>query len=91
MLLSGSAAAGGIALINSVGSLSGWIGPSVIGWLKDLTGKTATGLYVVAGLELLGAVLMLFFMPHAGHTRAEQAVVEVATVERATIQGEVLP
>lgn len=64
MLLAGTAAAGGIALINSLGSLSGWVGPSVMGWLEDMTGKTATGLYVVAVLEILGAVLILFFMPH---------------------------
>jgi sugar phosphate permease len=63
MLLAGTAAAGGIALINSLGSLSGWVGPSVVGWLEDITGKTATGLYVVAGLELLGAVLILLFVP----------------------------
>jgi hypothetical protein len=37
MLLAGSAAAGGIALINSLGSVSGWVGPSVVGWLADLT------------------------------------------------------
>src|SRR5262249_54333312 len=42
-VLAGSAAAGGIALINSIGSLSGWVGPSVVGWLEDVTGKTATG------------------------------------------------
>ena len=54
ILLAGSAAAGGIALINSVGSLSGWVGPSVVGWLEDVTGKTTTGLYIVAGLEILG-------------------------------------
>src|SRR3984893_12421519 len=41
-LLAGTAAAGGIALINSLGSLSGWVGPSVVGWLADLTGKTST-------------------------------------------------
>ena len=63
MVLTGSAAAGGIALINSVGSLSGWVGPSVVGWMEDVTGKTATGLYIVAGLEILGAVLILLFMP----------------------------
>jgi MFS family permease len=63
MVLTGSAAAGGIALINCIGSLSGWVGPSVVGWLEDVTGKTATGLYVVAGLEILGAVLILLFMP----------------------------
>jgi predicted MFS family arabinose efflux permease len=63
MLLAGTAAAGGIALINSIGNLSGWLGPFVVGWLKDLTGKTSTGLYVVAGLEVLAAVLIVLFMP----------------------------
>ena len=63
MLLAGTAAAGGIALVNSLGSLSGWVGPSVVGWLEDITGKTATGFYVVAGIEVLGAVLILLFMP----------------------------
>jgi len=63
MLLTGTAAAAGIALINSVGNLSGWLGPSVVGWLKDVTGTTATGLYVVAGLEVLAALLILRFAP----------------------------
>jgi len=66
MLLAGTAAAGGIALINSIGALSGWLGPSVVGWLEDVTGKTATGLYVVAGMEALGAILILLFMPRRG-------------------------
>ena len=68
MLLAGTAAAGGIALINSLGSLSGWVGPSIVGWLKDLTGKTSTGLYVVAGLEVLGSALILLFMPRRAVT-----------------------
>jgi ACS family tartrate transporter-like MFS transporter len=63
MLLASTAAAGGIALINSLGSLSGWVGPAVVGRLEDITGKTATGLYVIAGLEVLGATLILLFMP----------------------------
>jgi len=63
MLLAGAAAAGGIAFINSLGNLSGWVGPSVVGWLKDVTGKTSPGLAVVAGLEVLAAVLILVFMP----------------------------
>jgi MFS-type transporter involved in bile tolerance (Atg22 family) len=67
MLLAGTAAAGGIALINSVGNLSGWLGPSVVGWLTDVTGKTSTGLYVVAGFEALAAVLILLFMPRSSH------------------------
>ena len=58
-----TAAAGGTALVNSLGSLSGWVDPSVVGWLEDITGRTATGLYVVAGLVVLGALLILLFMP----------------------------
>jgi MFS family permease len=63
LLLAGTAAAGGIALINSIGNLSGWLGPFVVGWLRDLTGSTSSGLYVVAGLELAAAFLIVRFMP----------------------------
>jgi D-galactonate transporter len=70
MLLAGSAAAGGIALINSLGNLSGWVGPSIVGWLEDVTGRTSTGLYVVAGLEILAMVLILFFVPATRSTGA---------------------
>jgi MFS family permease len=62
-LLAGTAAAGGIALINSIGNLSGWFGPFVVGWLMDLTGTTSAGLYVVAGLEVVAAVMIILFIP----------------------------
>jgi len=62
-LLAGTAAAGGIALINSIGNLSGWLGPFLVGWLMDLTGKTSAGLLLVAGLEIAAALLILFFVP----------------------------
>ncbi len=55
--------AGSIALINSIGSVSGWVGPTVVGWLADKTSKTSTGLYVVAGMEMVAAILILLFMP----------------------------
>lgn len=84
-LLAGTAAAGGIALINSIGALSGWVGPSVVGWLEEVTGKTATGLYVVAALEALGAVLILACMPRraAGTSETAQRAVEGLTNLRA--------
>ena len=66
-----AAAAGGIALINAVGSVSGWVGPSVVGWLEDRTGKISAGLFVVAALEVLGAVLILVFMRHSSGARAD--------------------
>jgi MFS transporter, ACS family, tartrate transporter len=59
MFLSGSAAAAGIATINSIGNLGGFAGPAMIGWIKDLTGSFQGGLYFVAGLLVLSAVLTL--------------------------------
>jgi cyanate permease len=69
MLLAGTAA-GGIALTNSLGSFSGWIGPTVVGCLADVTGKTTTGLYVVGGLEILGTMLILRFVPRRSVARS---------------------
>jgi ACS family tartrate transporter-like MFS transporter len=58
-LLTGAAAAGGIALINAIGSLAGFGGPYLIGWIKEATGSTATGLLFLAALPLLAALLTL--------------------------------
>ncbi|WP_327095910.1 MFS transporter [Nocardia vinacea] len=52
--LSGAAAAGGIALINSIGNISGFVAPYVTGALKDLTGTQRAGLWVV-GLAMIGS------------------------------------
>lgn len=55
--LEGRAAAGGIALINSLGNLGGFVGPFVMGWLRQSTGAYASGLFAVAGFLLLSAVV----------------------------------
>jgi ACS family tartrate transporter-like MFS transporter len=57
--LTGSAAAGGIALINSIGNLSGFVGPYAIGWIKDATGETTLGLVVLATFSLMAGVVTL--------------------------------
>jgi MFS transporter, ACS family, tartrate transporter len=59
LFLSGPAAAAGIATINSIGNLGGFVGPAMIGWIKDLTGSFLGGLYFVAGLLVISAVLTL--------------------------------
>src|SRR3984893_3475919 len=56
--LSGTAAAGAITLINSIGNLAGLGGPYLIGWVKEATGNTSTGLLVLAVLPLIGGLLV---------------------------------
>jgi ACS family tartrate transporter-like MFS transporter len=57
--LSGAAAAGGIALINSIGNLAGFAGPYAVGRMKDLTGSFTAGLLVLAALGLTAMVIVL--------------------------------
>jgi ACS family tartrate transporter-like MFS transporter len=59
MFLTGSAAAGGIALINSVGNLGGFVGPTMVGWIREVTGSFEAGLYFLGGLALVAAILTL--------------------------------
>jgi MFS transporter, ACS family, tartrate transporter len=61
MFLSGASAAAGIALINSIGNLGGFVGPFVIGWLKSKRGSYAGGLYVVGATLAVSAVVTLLF------------------------------
>jgi MFS transporter, ACS family, tartrate transporter len=62
MFLSGSALAAGIAWINSIGNLGGFFGPSYVGLMKDLTGGFAGGLYGLALLGLIAAVVCALFL-----------------------------
>ncbi len=55
--LTGAAAAGGIALVNSLGNVSGFAAPYVTGWLADLTGTQKAGLWVVGVVMVAGAVV----------------------------------
>jgi ACS family tartrate transporter-like MFS transporter len=57
--LVGSAAAGAIALINSMGAFGGFVGPYAVGVLKDATGSFTSPLFLLAGILLAGAVLTM--------------------------------
>ena len=70
--LSGTAAAGGIALINSIGNLAGFGGPYLIGWVKEATGQTSTGLLVLAVLPLLAGILVFIGGHETKHEFAGQ-------------------
>jgi MFS transporter, ACS family, tartrate transporter len=57
--LSGPAAAGGIALINSIGNLAGFVGPYVMGYMLDHTGGYTAGLLCLAGAGLMAMTIVL--------------------------------
>jgi MFS family permease len=57
--LSGPAAAGGIALINSIGNLAGFAGPFAMGRIKDLTGSYAGGLLSLAAAGYVAMIIVL--------------------------------
>jgi ACS family tartrate transporter-like MFS transporter len=71
MFLTGTAAAAGIAWINSLGNLGGFFGPSIVGWVKDWTGSFAGGLYALAALALMSALISALWLhiPRLEHRR----------------------
>ncbi|WP_013592157.1 MFS transporter [Paraburkholderia phenoliruptrix] len=65
-LLGGVAAAAGIALVNSIANLAGFVSPYMIGWIVDQTGSPRFALYVIAAFLVLSAAI-IFAIP--GHAR----------------------
>jgi MFS transporter, ACS family, tartrate transporter len=70
MFLSGTAAAAGIAWINSLGNLGGFFGPWYVGVMKDATGSYAGGLYGLALLGLIASFVCAFFLHIPNPTRS---------------------
>jgi ACS family tartrate transporter-like MFS transporter len=62
MFLSGAGLAAGIAWINSIGNLGGFFGPWYVGVMKDLTGSYSGGLYGLALLGLIAAIVCALFL-----------------------------
>ncbi len=62
MYLTAAAAAGSIGLINSFGNLGGWLGPTVIGKVKELTGAYDIGIYFIATTSIVSASI-IYLMP----------------------------
>jgi nitrate/nitrite transporter NarK len=55
--LTGIAAAGGLAFINMIGTIGGFAGPAMMGWLRDATGSFTVGLLAMAGIMLVATAL----------------------------------
>src|SRR5262249_52521982 len=73
--LKGAAAASGIAMINSVGNLGGFVGPYAVGWVKDATGDFTWGLIALA-LGVLSSGLIALAIGH--DARAEHGAAQAA-------------
>lgn len=66
--LSGTAAAGGVALINSIANLAGFGAPFMLGLIKTNTGSLSPGLFVVAAIEICATLLILALIPRFNKT-----------------------
>jgi MFS transporter, ACS family, tartrate transporter len=62
IFLTGMAAAASFAWINSIGNLGGFLGPSLVGWVKDSTGSFSAGLYALAAFALMSAVISALWL-----------------------------
>lgn len=56
--LSGTAAAGGIALVSTMGAMFAILSPTIVGWATDQTGTLAAGQYYYGSLFLLAAIIL---------------------------------
>jgi ACS family tartrate transporter-like MFS transporter len=74
MLLKGSSAAAGIALVSSIGTSGGFFGPSIIGFLKQTTGSDSGAFLGLAGLALLGALVCLGLRQMAAFSPSRRVV-----------------
>lgn len=81
LFLSGSAAAAGIATINSIGNLGGFVGPFMIGVIKQHTGSFTWGLYFVAALLVLSSVTVLLLSAMARKASANSALAQPESIK----------
>jgi MFS family permease len=63
VFLTGTAAAAGIGIVNSVGNLGGYVGPNVAIWVKAISTHPAAAMYAIAIVLLIGAAVMLICIP----------------------------
>ncbi len=68
--LKGAAAASGIALINAVGNIGGFVGPYAVGWIKSATGNFTYGLWVLAAGVLATGLVALAVGPFLARRQA---------------------
>jgi len=68
--LTGTAAAAGIGIVNSIGNLGGYVGPNVPVWVKHISKDPSAALYTIAFILILGGFLVLAFIPKSVNVKA---------------------
>jgi MFS transporter, ACS family, tartrate transporter len=81
MFMTGTAAAASIAWINSIGNLGGFFGPWYVGVLKDWTGNYAGGVYGLAFLCLISAIVCALFLEIPNPAARDQALAQPSAAE----------
>lgn len=81
--LKGDTAAGGIALINTIGLLGGFLSPTIIGWAQTATGSLQAGLFVMVALLVIGAGLLLAIRVPAARPFVASEATEAADASEA--------
>jgi MFS transporter, ACS family, tartrate transporter len=76
MFMTGTAAAASIAWINSIGNLGGFFGPWYVGFIKDWTGSYAGGVFGLAFLCVISAVICALFLEIPNPTAREKVLAE---------------
>jgi D-galactonate transporter len=76
--LSGAAAAGGIAIVNAIGNLSGFVGPYLVGYIKDQTGSFDGGLLCIAAFGFIAMLIVLVLSHDSALEQAPEGRVRAA-------------
>ena len=71
--LTGTAAAAGIGIVNSIGNLGGYVGPNVPIWIKYYSRDPSAALYFIAFIMFLGGFLVLAFIPKSVNIKSESS------------------
>lgn len=83
--LAGTAAAAGLAMVNTVGNLGGFAGPYIYGWVKDLTGSDELGLYLIAALCAMSAAIAVSVSKWRSLDPVDTSVAERSAPEAARV------
>ena len=71
--LTGAAAGGAIALINSIGNLGGFFGPYIVGYIKDITGSFTTSMIFMGSSMILGSFIILVLVKQSGKALSQDS------------------